>query len=106
IWIPKLSSFRLAPIDRFNKPMGVEHAGENKPSPTKQRVDGARRVLAEIAMRKGLFDPACNAEFPGAEIPIAGHGAEHLGVSGGLREAGSEILPPENPGSGGDAAPR
>jgi len=37
-----------------------KHAGasKNQQSPAKQRVDGARRVLAEIAIERGLYDPA------------------------------------------------
>ena len=41
-------------------PQESKHAGasKNQQSPAKQRVDGARRVLAEIAIERGLYDPA------------------------------------------------
>ena len=36
---------------------GNGRPNQNQPSPTKQRIDGARRVLAEIAIARGLYDP-------------------------------------------------
>ena len=40
IWIPKLSSFRLAPIDRFNKPMGDGNAKGNSTYGPKSKTAG------------------------------------------------------------------
>ena len=76
IWIPKLSSFRMAPIDRFNKPKeehGNGGSNQNHKSPAKQRIDGARRVLAQAAFDRGLIDPARIDGQPSEEIPHAGH---------------------------------
>lgn len=60
IWIPKLSSFMNGPIDRYNKPAeenGNGRSSETRPSPAKERVDGARRVLSRIAVERGLMSP-------------------------------------------------
>jgi hypothetical protein len=50
---------------------------KNQPSPAKQRVDGARRVLAEIAISRGLYDPACADGRPDAQVPQPGPAGEH-----------------------------
>jgi hypothetical protein len=49
---------------------------KNQPSPAKQRVDGARRVLAEIAISRGLYDPACADGRPDAQVPQPGPAGE------------------------------
>lgn len=43
-------------------------SGKNQPSPAKQRIDGARRVLAEIAISRGLYDPASANGRPDAQV--------------------------------------
>lgn len=44
-------------------------SSKNQPSPAKQRIDGARRVLAEIAISRGLYDPAGADGRPDAPVP-------------------------------------
>lgn len=110
IWIPKLSSFRMAPVDRFNKPKEGENgshqnqngSGKSNGSPTKQRIDGARRKLAEIAVKRGLIDPLGGNGPSDPALPLPRSGVFDRGVSTGLRSVGPEILPPESSeGSGG-----
>jgi uncharacterized protein YdaU (DUF1376 family) len=43
--------------------------GKNQRSPAKERIDGARRVLAEIALERGLIDPPRTDGGLDAEIP-------------------------------------
>jgi hypothetical protein len=50
---------------------------KNQPSPAKQRIDGARRVLAEIAIERGLYNPACADGRPDAQVPEPGPAGEH-----------------------------
>jgi hypothetical protein len=48
-------------------------SGENRPSPAKQRIDGARRVLAEIAVERGLID---TSRFDGSsDAPLSESGS-------------------------------
>ena len=59
MWIQWVTNYAAGPMDRFGKTIGGENGrpDQNHPSPTKQRIDGARRVLAEIAIARGLYDP-------------------------------------------------
>jgi hypothetical protein len=41
---------------------------KNQQSPAKQRIDGARRVLAEIAIERGLYNPAGADGRPDAQV--------------------------------------
>ena len=50
---------------------------KNQQSPAKQRIDGARRVLAEIAIERGLYNPACADGRPDAPVPEPGPAGEH-----------------------------
>ena len=50
---------------------------KNQQSPAKQRVDGARRVLAEIAIERGLYNPAGADGRPDAQVPQPGPAGEH-----------------------------
>ena len=50
---------------------------KNQQSPAKQRVDAARRVLAEIAISRGLYDPAGADGRPDAQVPQPGPAGEH-----------------------------
>jgi hypothetical protein len=43
--------------------------GKSKPSPAKERIDGARRVLAKIAIERGLVDPTGDHGGPDAPVP-------------------------------------
>jgi hypothetical protein len=52
-------------------------SSKNQQSPAKQRVDGARRVLAEIAISRGLYDPAGADGRPDAQVPQPGPAREH-----------------------------
>ena len=47
-------------------------SGKSKPSPAKERIDGARRVLAGIAIERGLIDPA--GFDGGADAPLSESG--------------------------------
>ena len=49
---------------------------KNQPSPAKQRIDGARRVLAEIAIERGLYDPTSADGRPDAQVPQPGPAGE------------------------------
>lgn len=52
-------------------------SSKNQQSPAKQRVDGARRILAEIAISRGLYDPAGADGRPDAQIPQPGPAGKH-----------------------------
>lgn len=69
--------------------------GTNQPSATKQRVDGARRVLAEIAIKRGLYDPVQPVGSASPPVPEPGSNRRDTGVHEGLREVGPEVLPPQ-----------
>jgi uncharacterized protein YdaU (DUF1376 family) len=104
-WIDWVTSYSAGPMDKFGKT--ITNGGTNgasNPSPAKQRVDGARRKLAEIAVERGLLDPADFAQQFGQEVPESGSGGEHRGILQGLRSAGPEILSPEG-GEGSGGAP-
>jgi hypothetical protein len=58
--------------------------GTNRPSVTKQRIDGARRKLAEIAVRRGLVDLAGGDGRVDEAVSVAGSGRVDRGVPGGL----------------------
>lgn len=103
-WIFYIASYGPEAVDRFNKPIEEETNGKSGPSPAKQRIDGARRVLAQIAIDRGLIDPTRFRGGTDAPIPESGSGGQHRGVLPGLRETCPEILPPESPkGSRGSA---
>lgn len=51
--------------------------GENRPSPAKQRIDGARSVLAKIAVDRGLVDLDRFDGGVGTPISSAGLGGKH-----------------------------
>lgn len=71
-------------------------SGKNNPSPAKQRLDGNRRALAEAAIKRGWYAPD-GAVGTGAEaLAEPGHGGVDGGISRRFREAGPEILGPEN----------
>ena len=79
-WIGNVTNFAARPIDKYGKPLQENsHVGseKNQQSPAKQRVDGARRVLAEIAIERGLYDPACADGRPDAPVPEPGPAGEH-----------------------------
>ena len=102
-WIRWITSYGNGPIDRFNKPMeeGYEknhqNGSGNGASPTKQRVDGARRALAEIAVKRGLVDPAIYARANGAAVSEPGSRGCDTGIHDGSRTVSPEILPPQGP---------
>jgi hypothetical protein len=58
--------------------------GTNQSSVTKQRIDGARRKLAEIAVRRGLVDLAGGNGRVDEAVSVAGSGRVDRGVPGGL----------------------
>jgi hypothetical protein len=79
-WIGNVTNFAGGPIDKYGKPLQESAnvgSSKNQPSPAKQRVDGARRVLAEIAIERGLYDPACADGRPDAQVPQPGPAGEH-----------------------------
>jgi hypothetical protein len=79
-WIGNVTNFAARPIDKYGKPLQESAnvgSDKNQQSPAKQRVDGARRVLAEIAIERGLYDPAGADGRPGAQIPQPGPTGEH-----------------------------
>jgi hypothetical protein len=94
-WLFCIASYGPAPVDRFNKPIEEGTNGQGGPSATKQRVDGARRVLAEIAVERGLIDPAELNGRVDAPVSESRPGVEHQGILQGLRTVGPEILPPK-----------
>jgi hypothetical protein len=52
-------------------------SGKANASPAKQRIDGARRVLAEIAVREGLINPTRFNGGSDAPLPESGSGGKH-----------------------------
>jgi len=79
-WIGNVTNFAGGPIDKYGKPLQENaNAGseKNQQSPAKQRVDGARRVLAEIAIERGLYDPAGADGRPDAQVPEPRPAGEH-----------------------------
>jgi hypothetical protein len=105
-WIRWVTSYGPSPVDRFNKPIqeGINgQFGETNPSPAKQRIDGARRALARIAVERGLVTASDLARRNGAALPEPGPGAEHHGVLPGLRGTGDEVFAPESQAGGGVA---
>jgi hypothetical protein len=79
-WIGNVTNFAGGPIDKYGKPLQENsHVGseKNQQSPAKQRIDGARRVLAEIAIERGLYDPACADGRPDAQVPQPGPAGEY-----------------------------
>jgi hypothetical protein len=79
-WIGNVTNFASGPIDKYGKPL-QESANvgseKNQQSPAKQRVDGARRVLAEIAIERGLYDPAGADGRSDAPVPQPGPAGEY-----------------------------
>jgi hypothetical protein len=68
-WIAWVTNYAAGPMDRFGKTItedGNGRFGKNQPSPAKQRIDGSRRVLAEIAVERGLINPL---DFNGSTDP-------------------------------------
>ena len=79
-WIGNVTNFAARPIDKYGKPLQESAnvgSDKNQQSPAKQRVDGARRVLAEIAIERGLYDPAGADGRPDAQVPQPGPTGEH-----------------------------
>jgi hypothetical protein len=79
-WIGNITNFAARPIDKYGKSLQESTnvgSDKNQPSPAKQRVDGARRVLAEIAIERGLYDPAGADGRPDAQVPQPGPAGEH-----------------------------
>jgi hypothetical protein len=79
-WIGNVTNFAARPIDKYGKPLQESAnvgSDKNQQSPAKQRVDGARRVLAEIAIERGLYDPAGADGRPDAQVPQPGPAGEH-----------------------------
>lgn len=76
-WIRSLTKYGAGPIDRFGKSIKKENSnGTSRPSITKERIDGARRVLAEIAVERGLIDPARVDGGSDAPVSKPGPGGE------------------------------
>jgi hypothetical protein len=57
-------------------PSGGNRNGENRFSPATERINGARRVLAQAAIDRGLVDLDRAAGEPRAPLPFARHGGE------------------------------
>jgi hypothetical protein len=79
-WIGNVTNFAARPIDKYGKPLQENSnvgSSKNQQSPAKQRVDGARRILAEIAISRGLYDPAGADGRPDAQIPQPGPAGKH-----------------------------
>lgn len=63
--------------DRKYTMEGVENgSGKSHDSPAKRRIDGTRRVLAEIAVREGLIDPSRFDGRAGASVSVGGSGGK------------------------------
>ncbi|MFP5276955.1 MAG: helix-turn-helix domain-containing protein [Acidobacteriota bacterium] len=76
---------------------GVQ-SGANQSSPAKQRINGARRKLAEIAVKRGIVDLAGGDGRDDEEIPIAGPRGVDRGIPGRSRSLGGEVLSPDGRG--------
>ncbi len=84
-----------------SRPSG-ESNGTNQPSAAKQRINGARSKLAEIAIKRGLVDPFGGNGYSDSPLPLAGSRGVDRGVSAGPRTIGPEILPRQSDrGAGG-----
>jgi hypothetical protein len=98
LWISKLKSYRMGPLDKFNKPLngGSNGTGKGQPSAASERVKANRQVLAKIAIDRGWYAPASDAESDGAAVSVSGHDGCATGISEGFGETRPEILPPES----------
>ena len=65
---------------------------EGKPSAARERVDGARRVLANIAVKRGFVPPVGGDGPTDTAIPEPRPGIEHRSLFQGLRVVGGETL--------------
>jgi hypothetical protein len=88
---------------RYNQPQadggphgtGKEHRGTARPSAAKERIDAVRRKLVEKLKERGILDPGGGVPGTGETLSESGCGAVDRCVSGRLRGAGVEVLPPE-----------
>jgi hypothetical protein len=102
-WMRSASSYASGPLDRFGKPInpnGGSGNGKGNNSPTKQRVDGNRRAVAEAAIKLGWISPDSFDGRLGEAVSESGHGGCDAGVHDGLRPVGPEILAPEGTAGG------
>jgi hypothetical protein len=103
MWIKNVTSYANGPIDQYGKPLrpgGNNGTGKNNQSPASQRVKANRQVLAEIAIKRGLYTPPSAFESDGEPLPESGFDGCDAGVRGGLAETDPEILPPESRNGG------
>jgi len=97
-WIANLTSYANGSIDKFGNPLngGTNGTGKNQPSAASERVRANRQVLADIAIKRGLYTPPGAFEPDGEPLPESGFEGRDARVRGGFTEAGPEILPPES----------
>ena len=103
MWIKNVTSYANGPIDQYGRPLrpgGNNGTGKNNQSPASQRVKANRQVLAEIAIKRGLYTPPGAFESDGEPLPESGFDGCDAGVRGGFAETDPEILPPESRNGG------
>lgn len=84
---------------KYKQPNGGK-SGKDQPSPAKQRIDGARRKLAEIAIKRGVAVPSGGNGCFDQAVPVTGSRGIDRSLPAGPGSPGPEVLPPErHPGS-------
>jgi uncharacterized protein YdaU (DUF1376 family) len=97
-WIKWITSYGPGPTDRFKNTAqenGNGRPNQNQQSPARERVNGNRRALAEIAVQRGWLVPPGAAQPDGEAIPESGFEGRPAGIHERPGAVEFEVLPPD-----------